>query len=464
VENEATGTGASAGRFDDLAKRARAVLDGNWLGASTLPSRTLYPHQWNWDSAFMAIGRSWYDEDRARQELRSLFSAQWADGRVPHIVFNPTVAEDAYFPGPAFWQSSARSASAPRGVETSGITQPPIHARAALEMHRHARDVDGSVAFLRWLYPKLVAEHDYLATRRDPTGIGLAAIVHPWESGLDNSPVWDRDLTEMVIPAGAVPPYVGHDLDHGDPKDRPSNEAYDRFVFLAARYRDSGYDDAVLRDTVPFIMAGPLFNAIHLWSEHALAEIAEVVGSDPGVHRAAAERTHAAMLRELWDPDANRFSALDVLRRERGAEDTVVSFAPLLDPDLPKAQVDAIVADLHSASFHPDREISFVVPSYDLLGAGFDERRYWRGPVWINTNWLLLAGLRQHGHHALADEIAISSLRLVDRAGFREYFDPFDGTGFGTDSFGWTAALTLDLIERHRGAELDRWAEALPKA
>ena len=95
--------------LDRLPTGARRVLDANWLGASTLPSRTLYPHQWNWDSAFIAMGRSWYDEPRAQQELRSLFRAQWADGRVPHIVFNPSVGEDAYFPGPAFWQSSQRS-------------------------------------------------------------------------------------------------------------------------------------------------------------------------------------------------------------------------------------------------------------------------------------------------------------------------------------------------------------------
>ena len=92
--------------LDEIAAGARRVLDENWLGASTLPSRTLYPHQWSWDSAFIAIGRSWYDEPRAQQELRSLFRGQWADGRVPHIVFNPTVGEEAYFPGPAFWRSS----------------------------------------------------------------------------------------------------------------------------------------------------------------------------------------------------------------------------------------------------------------------------------------------------------------------------------------------------------------------
>src|SRR5262245_18254005 len=334
-----TATGDALARLND---GAQTVLDESWIGASTLPSRTLYPHQWSWDSAFIAIGRSWYDEARAQQELRSLFRAQWADGRIPHIVFNPSVAEDAYFPGPAFWESSKRSKDAPRDVETSGIIQPSIHARAALEMHRHARDVDASKAFLAWIYPRLAAEHAYLDDRRRPGGSALPVFMHPWESGLDNSPAWDRDLSEMVIPPGSIPPYVRHDLDHANPADRPTNAAYDAFVFLAARYRDSGYDDVKLLDDVPFLMADPLFNAIHLRSTYALAEIAEIVGEEPTPHREAAERDHQGLLSELWDPKTGRFCALDVVRHERSAEDTIISFAPLLDPDLPKAQLDSI--------------------------------------------------------------------------------------------------------------------------
>ena len=56
-------------------------------------------------------------------------------------VFNPSVGEDAYFPGPAFWQTSTRSADAPRDVETSGITQPAIHAissDASVEWNRQS--------------------------------------------------------------------------------------------------------------------------------------------------------------------------------------------------------------------------------------------------------------------------------------------------------------------------------------
>ena len=72
--------------------------------------------------------------------------------------------------------------------------------------------------------------------------------------------------------------------------------------------------------------------------------------------------------------------------------------------------------------------------------------RYWRGPLWINVNWLLWLGLRGHGYADLAGALRDSMLALVARAGFAEYFDPDTGTGIGSPSFSWTAALVLDLL------------------
>jgi glycogen debranching enzyme len=72
------------------------------------------------------------------------------------------------------------------------------------------------------------------------------------------------------------------------------------------------------------------------------------------------------------------------------------------------------------------------VPSFDLRARGFDPRRYWRGPIWINTDWLLWRGLTSHGRTRLADEIAASMVGLVRRSGWREYFSPFGGRGFGS--------------------------------
>ncbi len=311
-----------------ILRDAARVLNANWLGASTVPSRSLYPHQWSWDAAFISIGRSWYDEARARLELLTLFDAQWSNGMLPHIIFfNPAIPIGAYFPGPDFWDSR-RSPHAPRDRPTSGITQPPIHAAAVLEMHRHAVEVDGSTAFLEAIYPRLVAQHDYLSRDRDPTSIGLPAIVHPWESGLDDSPAWDRLLKGLAMPPGERPTYRRFDTDHAEAADRPTDAAYDAFVYLAARYRDGGYDDAHLLDAAPFAIAGPLFSAIYLWSTHALAEIATLIGADPGPHREAAGRIGRAIVDHLWDADDRAFYPRDLQSNRLEPEETIVSSPP----------------------------------------------------------------------------------------------------------------------------------------
>jgi hypothetical protein len=431
-----------------LVRAAQGVLDRNWTGSATVASRSLYPHQWSWDAAFIAIGRSWLDQARAEQELASLLAGQWANGMVPHIVFEPTVAGDAYFPGPDFWDAG-RATGRPDGPRTSGITQPPLHARAALEVYQHAPDRAAARAFLERLYPKLAAQHDYLARHRDLTGHGLAAIVHPWESGTDNSPLWDRDLDQLVVPSGALPAYQRFDLLHADPSDRPSDAAYDRFVYLAITYRDAGYDDSRLLQASPFLVEDPLFNSIWCWSAHALAEIAGILGADPSPHRAMARRVHQGLVAHLWDRRDRRFHARDVRGERPIRKRSVSSLLPLLDPNMPGEQVAAIIAELESAHFHPgDRTEHFLVPSYDLERPDFDRRRYWRGPVWINTDWLLWRGLGQHGAPPVTAEIAASMVALVQRSGFREYFDPFTGTGYGSHDFSWTAALLVDLLCR----------------
>ena len=71
----------------DLDTLARATLIANDRGAYTVPNGRVYPFQWNWDSAFVALGFDTFDRDRAWTEIETLFRAQWDDGFVPHIVF-----------------------------------------------------------------------------------------------------------------------------------------------------------------------------------------------------------------------------------------------------------------------------------------------------------------------------------------------------------------------------------------
>ncbi|MEU3410172.1 hypothetical protein ABZ760_02625 [Streptomyces sp. NPDC006658] len=425
--------------------RAARVLEANWTGASTVPSRKLYPHQWSWDSAFIAIGLRHVSPARAQTELETLLAAQWADGRVPHIVFNPSVPLDAYFPSPDFWRSSTagRAAGAPRTVQTSGIVQPPVHALAAWLVHRADPALSRARGFLARVYPRLAAWHRYLLHRRDLGGAGLVAVVHPWEQGMDNSPCWDVPLAR-ITPAPARS-FRRADLDHGAAEDRPTDLDYGRYVRLAADYRDREYADG----DGGFAVEDPAFNALLIASEHALARIAEELGAAGAARRERAERLTAALVERLWEPAAGMFLCRDLRGGGLRPERSVSGLVPLLLPGLPRAVTAALVRTLRGPHFSlGDR--TRLVPSYDLLGEAFDPHRYWRGPAWFNTGWLLERGLRTHGETAAADALRTAFLDLAGATGFAEYVDPYTGEACGATGFSWTAALALDLYHRER--------------
>ncbi|GGZ19087.1 MGH1-like glycoside hydrolase domain-containing protein [Streptomyces poonensis] len=440
------------GPAGSLRARAAGVLESNWTGTSTVPSRGLYPHQWSWDSAFIAIGLRRLSPSRAQTELETLLAAQWGDGRIPHIVFNPSVPLDAYFPSPDFWRSSAagRAAGAPRTVQTSGIVQPPVHALAAWLVHRADPGLSRARGFLARVYPKLAAWHRYLLHRRDLGGGGLASVVHPWEQGMDNSPCWDAPLSR-VAPAPARS-FRRADLAHGAAGDRPTDLDYQRYVRLAAEYRDRSYGDEA---SGGFAVEDPAFNALLIASEHALARIARELGATGTARRTRAERLTAVLVDRLWDPAEGMFLCRDVYGAGRSGrllpERSVSGLVPLLLPDLPRSVTRALVRTACGPRFGlggPAR----LVPSYDLTGASFDRHRYWRGPAWFNTAWLLERGLRRHGERARADALRADFLRTAAASGFAEYVDPYTGAARGAAGFGWTAALTLDLLH-HDGSD-----------
>ncbi|MGV9786403.1 MGH1-like glycoside hydrolase domain-containing protein [Streptomyces sp. NPDC003435] len=419
--------------------RAARVLAANWTGGSTVPSRSLYPHQWSWDSAFIAIGLRHLSPLRAQTELETLLAAQWADGRVPHIVFSPSVPLDAYFPSPDFWRSSTagRPAGAPRTVQTSGIVQPPVHALAAWLVHRADPVLSRARGFLARVYPRLAAWHRYLLHRRDLGGGGLVSVVHPWEQGMDNSPCWDGPLAR-VIPAPARS-FRRADLDHGAAGDRPTDLDYGRYVRLAADYRDGGYADG----KGEFAVEDPSFNALLIASEHALARIAAELGAPGTARHARAERLTAALVERLWDDASGMFLCRDLRGGGPIRERSVSGLVPLLLPGLPREVAGALLGTLRGPHFAAR---TGLVPSYDLRGPAFEPNRYWRGPAWFNTAWLVERGLRAHGESGAADALRGAFLRTAGESGFAEYVDPDTGEACGAPGFGWTAALTLDLL------------------
>ncbi|MBL8032006.1 MAG: glycoside hydrolase, partial [Candidatus Doudnabacteria bacterium] len=91
---------------------------------------------------------------------------------------------------------------------------------------------------------------------------------------------------------------------------------------------------------------------------------------------------------------------------------------------------------------------TFPVPSVPLDSPDFNPDCYWQGPAWVNTNWLIIDGLRRYGYNDHAEALRESTLDMVRRSGFAEYFDPITGEPLGAHNFSWTAALVIDLLQK----------------
>ena len=432
----------------DLTRRAFAVLDANWMGHATRASARLYPHQWSWDSACIAIGYAGSNQARAETELRWLFAGQWADGLLPHIRF----ADNArYFPGPEFWQTH-RSPSAPRNPQTSGIVQPPVHATAVWRVYRRAPDGDQAKRFLRELMPGLVRWHEYLYRERTRGDDGLVEIWHPWESGMDNSPLWDDALARVSPAPEAIPDYDRVDLDFVDAAQRPTDAEYDRYAYLVKLYRDWGYDSRRIREEGPFAVCDVLFNSLLVQANRDLAEIARVLELDPERFEAWAERTATGLDARLWDDAEGAYGDYDVRADARVRAHTSGAYAPLFagipTPERARHMLDRLMASSVAVD-GAGRVVTSVAPG----DANYDPALYWRGPVWPMINWVVHAGLRRYGFVDEAREIRTALLELVRREGFWEHYNATTGRGQGTEQVSWTAALVLDLLEDKPGEE-----------
>lgn len=425
-----------------LIQQARDVLEKNWTGTFTRPGALLYHHQWSWDSAFIAMGYAHYDQARAEQELRTLFEGQWANGLLPHIIFDPQPT--SYFPSFSFWEIES-NALAPLHRQTSGIVQPPVHAGAVLRIYRCARNAGRARAFLAEMFPRLRAWHAYLYRERDPQHEGLVYVRHPWES-LDNTPIWDPILRRMQLRPEEIPAYQRVDTRSVQAKYRPADADYDRYAYLVKFFAARNYEEARIAADCPFLVQDVLFNALLCQGNRDLAEIARILGEDAQPFENWAEQTARAMNRKLWDEQSGLYLDFDLVTQQQIPARTVASFLPLSAgvPDEQRAQ--RMYRVLNSRAFCGLDEACYAVPSYDKQAPDFSPDRYWRGPVWININWLLYHGLRRYGLDEYAQRVRRSTIDLVQQHGFYEYYHPLSGEGLGTYQFSWTASLLIDLL------------------
>jgi glycogen debranching enzyme len=416
-----------------LAARAVAVLNRNDTGLFVKPGPRVYPFQWNWDSALVAIGFARVDPERGRAEVRSLLRGQWADGMVPHMVFHPQSVD--YAPGPEVWASGDCPGSP--DVATSGITQPPVLASAVRALH----EADSDPPFLEEVLPAIDAWHRWLERERTFDDSGLVAILHPWESA-DNAPRFDAALAR-IDPRELT--FTRSDRRHLDEAQRPTDLEYGRYFAIVERLRDSRYRPTSL-DEAPFAYVDLCFNSVLAVAEADLALLFEEIGGGGERASAGASRLRDG-LAAGWDENQAAYRERD-LHGGDGTTETVADIFPLYAGVPDERQARKLFAEsLWSPErFGPSEDAPWGVTTVSKASVAYDPRRYWRGPVWINVNWFLVRGLERCGLPAEAEELRRLTLRLVETSGFAEYYHPGTGEPLGSSDFSWSAALTLDLL------------------
>jgi len=439
----------------ELVEAAKATLVANDRGEWSPPtSITLYPHQWLWDSFFYAIGQRHYDIERAKTAVRSAFRAQWKNGLVPHIIFSE--ASD-YHAGPDLWQTSRRSRHAPRHVETTGVTQPPVAAEATVRIGEMLKKKERRLWYEE-MYPKILAWHQMLYRERNPREDGLVHLVLSWESGMDNAPPLMEVLHKHAMSNRVrIMQLTGLDkwaeLRRRDTSDVPAHERISTLDLhaiydLIRSLRHHNYDHQKILAHHPFQVIDLPFNCILMRANEHLKTIASEIGEklpDDIVH---AMRVAPHSLETLWDDATGFYYSRDAISGELIKIPSVSTFLPLYATQLPKERIRFLLKHLHDPKKFGTK---FPVPTTPVESMHFKPHCYWQGPTWININWLFIDGLRRNGHHQEAERLKHATIRLVRKSakkhGFHEYYSPLDGSVAGAPNFGWTAALTLDLLK-----------------
>jgi hypothetical protein len=380
----------------EIRDRARRVLDGHWDEARgyTYPNTSVYPHQWMWDSSFAAI--CWHhvgEHERARRELAGVFAAQLPSGFVPHIRY----AEPNHDRGPLNYCSS--------------YTQPPIYAHAARVLSGTGGLPDGFTdrisAALEWNW----------RDRRTPDG--LVYLVHPWESGTDDSPRWDDWIAQF--------------MDVADPTtlrwDRQKWTAFDQLLVDATIFTPEG----VAEHSTIFECAPAGYNALYA---HAATELFELTGDVAWRDRATRLATLIDEL--LWDDAEGLWVDAPLLGGDGTCRTPTLDgiLGALVTADATKA-TRALNQVIDPARFAAPYGLSFVARDH----IAYDADNYWRGTAWMQMNYLAALAARRWGRADIVDAISGMSRSAVEHSQFAEHWNPETGQGRGAIPLTWSALV-----------------------
>ncbi len=411
-------------------KNAQKILIGNRKRGYTLPTNNkLYPAQWNWDSAFIALGYSYFNLNFALKEIKTLLDGQWKDGMIPHILFHNT--DTSYYPNHTAWNCGNK-------IRSSGITQPPVLVSILKEIIDKNKITKIQKKEIKKFVIKIKKSHEWFIKNRDPKKTGLVSILHPWESGYDNSSLWDEPMNKVKIEKNIQ--YKRADNKVINPEHRPLNIDYDRYVTIKNDLRKKKYDPKKIFKTSLFNVVDIGFNSIFLKSNKDLIILLKKFNLDSSTIINYVKITEKNILK-YFDKKKQTFFCFDLRNKKKIFIPSITNYL-ILYADIKNSKInDILIKNLKKHNLKEKYFFSSIKPNHK----SFEEKRYWRGPVWINCNWFIHKGL-MNKDEKYSNKIKERTIRLVEKKGFHEYYSCKNGKPMGANNFSWSAALYLDLI------------------
>ncbi|MFQ6119859.1 MAG: trehalase family glycosidase [Methanosarcinales archaeon] len=145
-----------------------------------------------------------------------------------------------------------------------------------------------------------------------------------------------------------------------------------------------------------------MFNSILCQANRDLIQIANIIGEESEEIEAWLKKTLNAINVQCWNEENNIYYDYDVFNKKYLKTETASCFLPLFANIPSKNRAEKLYQHLNSSCFCKIEEECFALPNYDRCREDFSATNYWRGPVWININWMIRQGMLRYNFKYMA--------------------------------------------------------------
>lgn len=425
-------------KYNKIAVKSIETLTTNWRssagaikhdGVTPSVSYKWFNGFWAWDSWKQVVATVHFNEELAKNNVRTLFDYQIQKDDKVRPQDNGAIIDAVFYNG-----DEERGGDGGNWNERN--SKPALATWAVWEVYQVSKDKE----FLKEMYPKLKAYHEWWYTNRDHNKNGVAeygGMVHKfnnspeeiilaaaWESGMDNATRFDVE---------------GYGKDDIGVKVFENKDKNNKLLGYSINQESV--------DLNSFLYAEKIY----------LAQMAEILGEqeDSKEFYSSASQLKKYINENMFDENTGYYYDLQfdekgntklLVNRGKGTEGYIPLWANVADKDKAKKVVENVLDENVMNTYLPFPTAAKDNPKYNPT-------KYWRGPVWLDQAYFGIIGLDNYGYKKEAKEL---TTKLFDRSeglmgdgAIRENYNPETGEGLHCSNFSWSASIYYLLHNRY---------------